>query len=206
MKKTITYPIFIIASLIIVLIFSTAKNYTQLAVAIITYPLLVYFALKIFPRKTSDKTTTIETPFKETRKEKKEVKHVDIVDIDKRAFLKLIGATGLSFFVFSILGRRVENLLFAGTQQGINQSSNQINNVGNVPSLSPYSGYRISEIDDNGTDSYYGFTNDNGGWLIMKSHIETNSFRYAKGDSGFPTNWNNRERLNYDYYYNLFKN
>ena len=52
MSKTITYTSFAIAALLIVLAFVTATSYTQLAIAIVLYPAVAYFALKIFLRKT----------------------------------------------------------------------------------------------------------------------------------------------------------
>ena len=34
----------------------------------------------------------------------------------------------------------------------------------------------------------------------MREDTDAGSFRYAKGKSGFPANWTNRENLSYNYY------
>ena len=121
-----------------------------------------------------------------------------MVDLDKRTFLKLIGAIGLTFFVSSLFGRRAENLLF----QGGATPSDGGQPGGTLEGL-PDSGYQISEIDESDT-AYYGFTRKNGNWLIMKEDPETGSFRYTKNESDFPGNWANRDVLEYDYYHNIF--
>ena len=118
---------------------------------------------------------------------------MEVADIDKRAFLKLIGATGISFFLFSLLGRRVEVPFFGrAVESGTNPVEGQ-----------PTDGYKISEIDDN-TITYYGFTNKDGAWLIMREDTEASSFRYVKGDLEFSGNWSNRENLKYDYFHEVF--
>lgn len=207
MGKTLTYSGFAIASLFIILAFVTAKTYTQLAIAVILYPALAYFALKILPRKTRKAGAfTIKIPARSAQKvEEVRREKVEVADIDKRTFLKLVGAAGLSFFIFSLLGRRVEALLFGkALESGIttspgNPAGGEVDMTGSLPA----SGYRISEIDDN-ILSYYGFTNKDSAWLIMREDTQTNSFRYARGDSGFSRNWSKRENLKYDYYYKLF--
>lgn len=200
MTKAITNFSFLVATTIVVLIFFSSRTYTQLAFSTVLYAALVYIGLMIFPRKA--KTTTSKIGMNETQIAPTSVQseNITVFDIDRRTFLKLVGATSLSFFVFSILGRTVESLLFSknpmgpfapqGTGQGIANAS------------SPTEGYRVSEIDE-GEISFFGFTNQTGGWLIMKEDINSNSFRYAKGEKNFPKNWVERENLIYDYYHNL---
>lgn len=205
-KAVFTYSSLTIASLVMVAGFITATSYAQLAAASILYPLLIFFAYKVLPLKAKrpalerpvvEKKTLISS-YAKTQEEKRS--HVGIGDIEKRAFLKLIGATGLSFFLISIFGRRIESLLFGqgaiplapiGSQPG-----------GQIPTASPTDGYKITEI-DNGLVGYYGFTNKDGGWLIMKEDTDSGSFRYTKGASNFPLSWNNRTNLKYDYFHNL---
>ena len=79
-------------------------------------------------------------------------------------------------------------------------SGNKINPAENQPT----DGYQITEIDE-GDTFYCGYTNKEGDWYIMKQDLETGSFRYVKGNSGFPLNWTNRATLQYDYFYNVFK-
>lgn len=204
-KSTLTYIIFATASLGVIVIFVTAKSYIQLGVAILLYPALAYFALKLFRHGgwQAPKIVIrmpIARPAVPTRVKREAI---EVADIDKRTFLKLIGAAGLSFFVFSLLGRRVDNLLFGGS------AGSAVPAIGTVPGNQTGSGgpsttgYSIAEIDD-GTITYYGFTNKDGAWLIMREDTETSSFRYAKGNSLFSTNWAKRENLKYSYYYELF--
>lgn len=207
MTKAITYTSFAAASLLVVYAFLTAQSYTQLTVAVILFPALAYFALKVFPRNPQHGTSaTVSIPAIPIRRvEEVRTERVDVVDLDKRTFLKLVGTVGVSFFVFSLLGRKVGDMLFGGaaapnTATSQSSAANGLNNPGPT---SPGSGYNVTEIDEN-VVSYYGFTNKEGGWLIMREDTQTNSFRYAKGNSGFPNNWSNRENLKYDYYYNLF--
>ncbi len=206
MKKKLTYPAFIIAAFLVVLTFITATTYVQLGIAVALYIPLAWFALKIFQRKENEPMVTVPLPsVRQTHAPKaKGVKteQVEIADIDKRAFLKLLGATGLSFFIFSILGRRAESFLFGGGTQTALAPSTTVGT--GVPSTTPLmEGYRIAEIDDNAI-TYYGFINTTGGWLIMREETETSSFRYAKGDINFPSNWTRRGSLKYDYFYKLF--
>lgn len=198
MYNVLTFSSFAFASIVVVVIFITATSYLQLGIAVVLYPLLVYFAFKLFPRNGSyQKPTTalIRTPIKSIPKTNMaNSQKIEISDIDKRTFLKLIGATGISFFLFSILGRRADDLIF--NNRNITPNNNQA-------SAEVTEGYKISEVDE-GTVSYYGFINKEGGWLIMKEDSANNSYRYAKGDSRFTDNWKGRESIKYDYYYKLF--
>lgn len=208
-KAVLTYSGFAIACFVVIAAFITATTYLQLAAASLLYPLLIFFAYKVIPFRTGwpalKKTAAQVQPqahlYAKTQEEK--ISYVGISDIDKRAFLKLIGATGLSFFLISIFGRRFEAFLFGqnmalpgsiGNRQGAPASL--------TTAASPTEGYKISEI-DNGIVGYYGFTNNDGGWLIMKEDTNNGSFRYANGKSDFPGNWKNREKLKYDYFHDL---
>ncbi|MBI4137311.1 hypothetical protein HY469_04580 [Candidatus Roizmanbacteria bacterium] len=140
------------------------------------------------------------------RSEKEEFKHkqIEVVDIDKRAFLKLIGAAGVYFFLSSLFSRRGETLFF---DRIANQDGNPLeNSTGNqtYPVVrQPTDGYQISEIDD-GDITFLGYTNQTGNWYIMKGDPETGSYRYTKGESDFARSWNNRKNLHYVYFYELF--
>ncbi|KKQ07262.1 hypothetical protein A2858_02675 [Candidatus Daviesbacteria bacterium RIFCSPHIGHO2_01_FULL_36_37] len=209
-KSIVTYSSLVFACLVVVVAFVTATTYTQLAVAAILYPILIFFAYKVLPLRImvwDSKKAEPEVEEKVQAHEKSdqtESETTGISDINKRAFLKLIGATGLSFFLISVFGRRVESLL-------LGQNLAQIPPSGRIPSegvtsaaaASPTDGYKISEIDDN-LVGYYGFINKDGGWFIMKGDNNTGSFRYVKGDSDFAGNWKNREKLKYDYFHNVF--
>lgn len=200
MTKTLTKSAFVTASLVVILVFVTSKTYPQLIVAGALYTTLVFLAFMIFPRKAK-----VHLPPKlnhsGVEKSKPKTEAVDVADIDRRTFIKLIGATGVSFFLFSILGSRVEALLFGRSPQF---GTSPIGSGGQFPQpgASPTDGYKIAEIDE-GPVTYYGFTNQVGAWIIMREEAEGSSFRYAKGNSDFPNNWDDRKDQNYDYFFNL---
>jgi hypothetical protein len=203
MRKTLTYSSLAITSVLVILAFVTAKTYTQLGIAIILYPLLAYFAFKIFPLNTFSVRLKKPKVIKQTVCKPAENEPV-VMDIDRRAFLKLIGGTGLSIFIFSLLGQRVERLLFGRSDSGNALIGNPVKDEPSPVKDSLTDGYKISEIDDNNTITYYGFIDNTGAWFIMREDIDANSFRYSKGESDFPGNWRNREHLKYDYFHNLF--
>lgn len=206
MTNALTYSSFAVAITLIVLIFVTAKTYSQLAFGAILYPALIFLGLMLFPRKslklpafTLKASQNLKPQRAETSQHEKETTY--IADIDKRAFIKLVGATGISFFLVSLLGRRFETLILGKSiQPGINPIGN--GDQYGLAGTSPTDGYKISEVDE-GPVTYYGFTNKDGAWLIMREGEDGSSFRYAKGSSDFPGNWEGRENLKYDYFYNL---
>lgn len=217
MRKVLTYTSFSVLSLIVVLVFVTAKSYTQLGAAVLLYPVAAYFAYKLFVNKANKHSEiTLELPIgAKTDLEQEEdmqensivgenLERVSVIDIEKRAFLKLVGATGLSFFLFSLINRRTGSLFSRSGSSGETTLLDPSGNKITPAERQVTDGYKISEIDDLNIVSYYGFINKEGGWLIMKEDSDTGSFRYIKGDSEFPTYWSRREKLNYDYFHNTF--
>ncbi len=209
-RKTLTYSGFATASMMVAGTFATAKTYTQLGVAAVLYPLLVYFAYVLFVRKTRKAPAiTVPLPVKPAKKVEVETakpqrKGGGIMDIDKRDFLRMIGAAGASFFLFSIFSKRSEPLLFGRTTgSGSNTLEDSTGNKINPAECQPTDGYRISEIDDNFI-AFYGFINTDGAWYVMREDPDDGSFRYAKGESNFNDNWTSRESLKYDYFHNIF--
>jgi len=207
MRKILIYLSFVIASAVIVVLFVTSTTYTQLAVASLLYPPLAYFAFALFPRKIRkaaemEKSAAVEIqPVLPAPTEIAERGTVDIVDIDKRAFLKLIGAAGLSLFLFSIFSKRAEALFFG--RAGVTALEDPEGNKIYPAERQVTDGYQISEVDD-GFIAFYGFINKQGGWYIIKDDQDAGSIRYTKGEANFPGNWANRERLPYDYFHNVF--
>lgn len=51
MRKTLTYTTFGVASLLVIMLFVTARSYNQLTLGVFLYVPLAYLALTIFPRK-----------------------------------------------------------------------------------------------------------------------------------------------------------
>ena len=207
MTKNLPYVLFIVASMVVVLMFTTTNSFLQLGVATVLYPTLIFLGFMVFPRHairtprlvmhTAPPIPKIQTKMPNS----KNPENVVVADIDKRTFIKFLGATGISFLLFSILGRGIEGLVFGGKNSLTDFNSNP-GGTQNPVSGNPTDNYRITEIDENET-SYFGFTDNKGQWLIMLQDADGSAFRYAKGHSDFPTNWENRKNLNYDYYYKL---
>lgn len=211
MNKVLTSCSFLVVSLIVIAAFMTATTYTQLVVAILLYPPLAYFGFKAFPRKSrSYSSKKPAAPIEEEasaaeKVEPTEKETVEIGDIDKRAFLKLIGGVGISLFLFSLFNKKAEGLFFRslpGSSGGMvaleNINGNKIDPAQNQPT----DGYNISDVDDDEV-TFIGYTNKDGAWFIMKEE-ETGAFRYAKGDFNFPGNWSDRKNLKYDYFSAVF--
>ena len=69
----------------------------------------------------------------------------------------------------------------------------------------PTDGYKISRLDDS-SPAYYGFTNKDGAWFIMKEDAN-GSYTYAVGSTAFATNWSNRANeimVDYGEYFEKF--
>jgi hypothetical protein len=210
MKKLAIYTSFAAVSLSDAAIFLTTTTYIQLAVAILIYLTLVYLAFKLFPRKIYPQSNTRQSIQKDITLNKTSSKQdtsgeVGISDINKRAFLKLIGATGLSFFITSLITRKFGT--FLGRTEGPEFTSirDSSGNIINPAKLQPTDNYKISEV-NYGTITYYGFIDQGEGWFIMKEDINAGTYRYIKGVTNFHENWNNRESLKYDYFNQVFPN
>ncbi len=202
-NKVLIYPGFIFAFLLIAAVFITSTTYTQLGVATLLYPLLAFFGYKIFLDRNEVSTTTTKTRPHDIPAETAATDSVGVVaDLDKRAFLKIIGATGLSFFLISIFGQKIQSLLF-GRQNPLQETASSGNVVSTAGASSPTDGYNISEVDDS-TIGYYGFINKEDAWFIMKGNTNTGSYRYVRGKSNFPASWKNRQTLEYDYFSQVF--
>ncbi|MBF8249485.1 MAG: hypothetical protein HW400_86 [Candidatus Levybacteria bacterium] len=214
-RKLLNSFLIVIAGLIVGAIFLTATNYLQLGLAIPLYLLLAFFFFELFPRKAQVEYSggpvavvwpPAAGPAATAAVKEAKAENIGIADIDKRAFLKLIGGAGIALFLFSIFNKRLEGLFFknlpapAENTLETTAASGVIDSSQNQPTY----GYNISEIDDS-IIAYYGFTNKDGGWFIMREDTETGSFRYVRGNMKFPNNWANRTNLKYDYYSKVFK-
>lgn len=223
MKKVltgITYFTFVVACIAVMLIFITSKSYLQLGIAIALYPVIVLLGYRAFPRRqelpimpavalnqpptNQFSSPTVSPADQNTSIPNLKIGTVDVADIDRRVFLKLVGATGLSFFLISMFSRRAADTLLTSRMNSNTTSTNPVdNNPVTTNQKSNPTGYTITEIDDS-LVAYYGFTDQSGGWYIMREDTLAGSFRYAKGDSDFSKNWLARENLNYKYYHEIF--
>jgi len=206
-KKTITYSGFTLAILMIVVIFVTSRSFTQLSLAVLVYPLIVYFLYKIFMGKSEGPVVSMNLPSiapEPSQTDQNDSAVVEspnnaldgaiVTDIEKRAFLKLLGAAGLSVVVYSLINRKFDTVLFGGSQS---------TNINNQP-MQPTAGFTISEIDNDGSVTYFGFVNSSGAWYIMKEDLNMGTYRYTEGRADFNLNWSHRTELTYDYYQNVF--
>jgi hypothetical protein len=203
MRKTLTFGSLFFTALLVVALFITARTYTQLSAATLLYIPLAYFAFKSLASSTQNSPASAAEVTGSTTRESEEGR---VVDADKRAFLNLIGAAGLSLFLYSLFSKSGSSLLFGknAAPSGGTKLQDADGKTINPAQRQPLDGYRISEIDDTNSQTYYGFTSKDGAWLIMKEDAHTSSFRYVKGDTAFPDNWGSRNTLNYDYYFNVF--
>ncbi|MFC1600645.1 hypothetical protein ACFL25_01040, partial [Patescibacteria group bacterium] len=209
MRNFLIYLGFAIASIAISATFVTSQSYIQLGVAVVLYSLLVFTAYKLFLKKKKKPAVAIVPQSSEqTQSTQEETVHIQkevgITDTDKRDFLKMIGAAGISFFLFSIFNRRTGSMFFQEPEKlGSTSLEDASGNKIDPAVCQPTDSYIISEIDESYV-SFYGFINKEGGWYIMKEDPDVGSFRYTKGETDFTTNWAEREKLNYDYYHNIF--
>ena len=127
------------------------------------------------------------------------------VDLDRRRFLKILGGTGISIFLMSLLNPKQAGAAFFGSVPGPGTIS--IKDASgikiNPAEKQPTDGYKISQIDDTNYPYYYGYVNSTGAWYIMSEDVDSN-YRYTKGDSGFAANWTIRASLTYGYFDSIF--
>lgn len=208
-KKIFTIWSFALATLIVVAIFITATTFTQLAVAVITYPLLVYVAYKAFLDQRLD--ARVESAARSNSVEPLKAS-LKVHDDDRRVFLKLVGSTGIFLFIYSLfnISRKPTSMIprewlkFGGKALEADMKQFDPGMVQNQKSIDQLmEGFKIAEI-DNADISYYGFMATNGAWYIMKANTGAGSFRYVRGESNFPANWKNRKTLTYDYLDKVF--
>lgn len=128
-----------------------------------------------------------------------------ISDDNRRLFLKLVGSTSLSIFFMAVMGKGSAKAAFFGSMPG--PGTVALKDSSGTPidpaEKQPTDGYTITEVDDTGNTSYYGFVHKTGAWYITKEDI-AGSYRYAKGTSAFATSWTERTLLSYDYFDNVF--
>jgi len=62
--------------------------------------------------------------------------------------------------------------------------------------------YNISDLDEANDTKYYGFVDKAGNWYIQQ--LTSTTARYISGSADYVSNWENRDGLTYDYYFNIF--
>jgi len=189
------------------LVFS--KSLIDIIISILYLPLPVYFFLTVFhwykkvqqDNLAQSKLAKVEAVSIGTPMNGKPVK----VDIDRRKFLKLLGGTGVSIFLLSLVNPKQASAAFFGSVPGPGTVSiKDANGIKiNPAEKQPTDGYKISQIDDNNYPYYYGYIHQSGAWYIM-SEDENSNYRYVKGSSSFSISWGLRATLSYDYFDSVF--
>ncbi len=220
MQKILTHTSFVLSTLVVFAIFITSRTYLQLGIAVALYPILGYFAYLLFIKKHDSEVQKqvitqkeLEVNSKSIAKEKVASENIhtngesgSVIDNNKRDFLRMVGAAGLSFLIYSIFDRWSRNNYMEKiiNIQKTSQASDAVSKDEPETEKDELDDYQITEIDD-GEISFYGFTKEDGAWFILREDTEKGSYRYVKGESNFNDNWSTRSGLNYDYYYNVFK-
>ncbi len=225
MKKILIYYCFTITTLMTFIGFFSATSIPQLISASFFFPITVYFGISVFPKRKkaleipaiilkpaahkkiikASVTTKPTEPIilKQQDAEDPEAEPTKSFDIDRRAFIKLIGSAGLSVFVFSLFTKKAEAAFFGSVPgPGTIALKDSTGALVDPAAKQPTDGYKISEVDDS-TPAYYGFVDKTGAWFIMQEG-GSGAYRYIKGASSFSTNWTNRAGLTYQYFDQVF--
>jgi len=217
MKRILKYYSFVIISVMTIVGFASASSLAQLISAMLFYPVFAYFFLSVVPYGSH----AIEMPvvIRKKKSKKKRIKAEELIleeeplrkmpgvqDIDKRAFIKLIGSAGLSVFMLSLFTKNAQAAFFGSVPgPGVVAIKDSSGNQIDPAEKQATDGYRIIQLDDS-VPAYYGFQNKTGAWFIMKEDASGN-YRYTKGASDFTnatTGWPNRAALTYDYFETIF--
>ena len=231
-RKLLFYYSLTIASLMTISGFKQASTISELSSTLIFLPMTIYFWSQAIPKRKKRSHApfkVVETEdnfgFKIHEEEKaQELKKVEDLypadkfgknfDLDRRMFLKLIGSAGISVFMLALFTKKSHAAFFGsvpgpGTVALKDSTGAQID-----PAIKqPTDGYKINQLDDtsSSTYSYFGYTNKDGDWFIMRetiSGVNVGDYRYYKkkvGDGNFATEWPNRATLSpYDYFDVIF--
>ena len=126
------------------------------------------------------------------------------IDEDRRTFLKIIASAGAGLFFMTIFTKKTEAAFFGSAPQPSTlKLKDSQGNIIDPAEKNPTDGFRITQIDDSSTPTYYGFVDKNGSWFIMKEE-SSGAYRYVKGDSNFSNSWSNRTSLTYGYFDEVF--
>lgn len=73
-----------------------------------------------------------------------------------------------------------------------------------VTTPGPTDAYEITDIEKGVTYNYYGFTDADQNWYILRETIAGTEYRYFKGVGTYATNWTGRAALVYGYFFDIF--
>ncbi len=209
-KKLLTLYNLFVCFLLLISGILTARSAAELLNSLVFFPLVLFFGINLIRQikltaigsaKVKKAKTQIlaSTP---TPLEGVAIKGVR--DIDRRAFLKLIGSAGISLFMLALFTKKAEAAFFGSVPgPGTISLKDKAGNKIDPAEKNPTDGYEITQLDDSGSPAYYGFVNNSGSWYIMTEDA-SGAYRYTKGGNNFSTNWTARASLSYDYYNTIF--
>ncbi len=198
-----------------ILNFSHIKSLSHFFISLLYLPYPLYFFLTIFHwyqklnssrPSLANPTVSISPTLSTTSPQSLPVISSDVMDQNRRKFLKLIGGTSLSLIVLSLFNPKEAGAAFFGSVPGPGTVSlkDATGAKINPAEKQPTDGYKISQIDDDDYPSYYGYVHKSGAWYIMREDQFSN-YRYTKGISDFAINWELRNlSLTYDYFDTVF--
>jgi len=223
MKRTIlSYNLAITLLLGLTSLFN-ASNSSEILFALLFFPLAFYFAWLLAEsfRRSSFNRSSLNIqpppallPAKKPLKTKKPssekiysgeiVSPLEVKDINRRLFLKLIGSAGLSVFIFSLFTKKAQAAFFGSVPGPGTVALKDISGTKIDPAKHhPTDGYEVSDLDDAALPSYYGFVHKTGAWYIMEE-TSGGTYRYSKGSSLYSTGWTGRAGLEYGYFDDIF--
>lgn len=182
-----------------------AKTFFDIIISLIYLPIPSYFFLTIFDwykqiiENNKNQSQLVKVEVSPTPPKSKNI------DTDRRRFLKILGGTGVSVLLMSLLNPKQAGAAFFGSVPGPGTVSLKDSNGTkiNPAEKQPTDGYKISQIDDADYPYYYGYINSTGAWYIMSEDASSN-YRYTKGDSNFAVSWALRATLTYGYFDSIF--
>ena len=205
---------FIITATVTVMGLVNAKAFNQTVFALLFAPIAIYFFRSLLRGNPAQLLRTAQVLLPTTyippasaslpRVEGEELNDIQVADINRRLFLKLIGAAGLTTFLFALFTKSTHAAFFGSVPgPGTIALKDTAGNKIDPAEKQPTDGYEISQVDDTTIPAYYGFVDRDGRWYIAKEG-NGGEYRYFRGASDFAVTWSDRQSLVYDYFNNVF--
>lgn len=213
MSKLLFFYNLLITGIIAVTGLASAKAFNQAVFALLFIPLFIYFLRKLKGRASPVHLVLKAQQFLPTTYmpppefvaaseivEGEELSPLEVKDVNRRLFLKLIGTAGLTTFFFALFTKSSHAAFFGsvpgpGTVSLKDTAGNKIDPAEKQPT----DGYEVCQIDDSAIPSYYGFVDKNSNWYIAREG-NGGEFRYTAGTypaTNFTTSWSTRASLSY---------
>jgi hypothetical protein len=221
MPKLLFFYNLLISTIIAVTGLASAQTLNQAVFALLFVPLILYFLKQLKGRSspvglvlraqqllptTYLPPPEMTAPAQATRGELaeaiegQELSPLEVKDINRRLFLKLIGTAGLTTFFFALFTKSSHAAFFGsvpgpGTVSLKDTAGNKIDPAEKQPT----DGYEVCQMDDSAIPSYYGFVDKNSNWYIAREG-NGGEFRYTAGTyplTNFTTAWSTRSSQSY---------